>query len=38
MRDGSEEDCLRFLGDGHKKKKWGTVISSAWQYWHEGGE
>jgi len=30
-RDGTEKDLLRFWKDGHEKK-WGTVISSIWQY------
>ena len=36
-RDGTEKDCLRFWRDGHQKK-WGTVISFAGKYRHEGGE
>ena len=36
-RDRTEKDFLRFWRDGHEKK-WERVISSVWQYWHEGGE
>ena len=36
-RDGTEKDSLRVWRDGHEKKS-GTVVSSAWQYWHDGEE